>query len=171
MSDIHHYVDNDHDYLKIVDHILQNEEFNKLRNIEHHGLTRYDHCLKVSYYAYKVAKTLKLDYREVARGGLLHDFFLSDDERTGKEKFISIFVHPKKAEKKACEHFELSERECDIIRSHMFPINFTVPKYIESWVVNIVDKCVGTYEFAKKFKKQLTYSMNIWLLIFVSFFK
>ena len=53
----------------------------------------------------------------------------------------------------------------------MFPINFTVPKYIESWVVNIVDKCVGTYEFAKKFKKQLTYSMNIWLLIFVSFFK
>ena len=103
MSNINHSVENDLRYRKIVKNILDNEEFNKIKNIEHHGITRYDHSLKVSYYSYKIAKTLKLDYRQVARGGLLHDFFLSGEDRTFKDKFLSTFVHPKKAEKNAKE--------------------------------------------------------------------
>ena len=88
MSNINHSVENDLRYRKIVKNILDNEEFNKIKNIEHHGITRYDHSLKVSYYSYKIAKTLKLDYRQVARGGLLHDFFLSGEDRTFKDKFL-----------------------------------------------------------------------------------
>ena len=171
MSDIHHYVNKDDSYLRIVNNILQNEEFNKLKNISHHGLTRYDHCLKVSYYSYKVAKTLRLDYKQAARGGLLHDFFLSSNEQTFKEKFISFTTHPKKAEKKARELFDITEKESDIIASHMFPISIRIPKYIESWVVNVVDKSVASFEFCKKFKKQIGYAMNLYLIFFINFIK
>ena len=63
------------------------EEFLKLKKCEHHGISRFDHSLKVSYKAYKFAKKNNLDYKAVAVGGLLHDFFI--DENVGlKEKFL-----------------------------------------------------------------------------------
>ena len=74
----------DREYSQLVYHILINSEFNKIKSIEHHGVTRYEHSLKVSYYSYKIAKFLHLDYKDVARGGLLHDFFLSNEDRTSK---------------------------------------------------------------------------------------
>lgn len=168
MSNINHSVEKDLKYIRIVKHILNNEEFRKIQKIEHHGITRYDHSLKVSYYSYKVAKALKLDYKQVARGGLLHDFFLSDDDRTLKDKFLSTFVHPKKAEQNAIEYFNVNEKEADMIRSHMFPINLTIPRYAESWIVNIVDKVIGIYEFGMKFSKQIRYASNLYLLFLIN---
>ena len=64
----------DEEYLFIINHILENNEFQKLNNIKHHNTTRMDHSLKGSYYSQKRAKALRLDYEDVARGGLLHDF-------------------------------------------------------------------------------------------------
>lgn len=171
MSDIHHYVDKDDSYLRIVNNILENEEFNELKNISHHGLTRFDHCLKVSYYSYKVAKTLRLDYKQVARAGLLHDFFISGEEKKLKDKVKLFVMHPKKAEENAKKLFDITEKESDIIKSHMFPVSFTVPKYIESWVVTLVDKGVASFEFCKKFKKQIGYAMNLYLIFFINFIK
>ena len=66
----------DQEYLQIIDNIMSNKEFRKIDNIKHHNTTRLDHSLKVSYYSYKIAKTLKLDYKDVAVGGLLHDFYI-----------------------------------------------------------------------------------------------
>ena len=44
--------------------------------------------------------------------------------------------------------------EKDIIYSHMFPLIPTrPPKYLESWVVSLVDKVVATYEFASSYSK------------------
>ena len=78
---------NSKEYKKIVKHILRNKEFKKLYNIEHHGISRYEHLVKISYYSYKLAKKLKLDYKSVAIGGLLHDFYLDGNERSKKRKF------------------------------------------------------------------------------------
>ncbi len=161
----------DIEYTKLVDDILLNNEFNKLDNIEHHGITRYDHSLKVSYYSYKIAKALRLDFRDVARAGLLHDFFMSNPDRTQTERFISTFVHPKKAARNAKEVFGINDKEADIIKSHMFPINLTIPKYAESWVVNLVDKCIGGYELSKKFKYQLSYGANLLMIVIFNFMK
>lgn len=161
----------DREYSQIVYHILINEEFNKIKQIEHHGVTRYDHSLKVSYYSYKIAKFLHLDYKEVARGGLLHDFFLSNEDRTKKERFVSTFVHPKKAVKKATENFDLGEKEIDMIRTHMFPVNIAVPKYAESWIVSFVDKAVAIAEFSKTFKYRLAYMMNIYFLFLLNYIR
>ena len=158
-------------YMSIVNNILDNEEFMKIKKIEHHGISRYDHSLKVSYYSYKIAKILHLDYEQTAVGGLLHDFFLSPENRTQKERMKSVFTHPKQAVEMARTQFELTKKEEDMIRSHMFPINLSVPKYAESWIVSMVDKCVATNEFAIKFRFRLKYAYNLFLLFAISFIK
>ena len=68
----------DFEYIDIVRDIINNEEFLKLKFYRHHDNTRLDHCLKVSYNAYKLAKKFNLDYKAAARAGLLHDFFYGD---------------------------------------------------------------------------------------------
>jgi uncharacterized protein len=158
-------------YMNIVQNILNNDEFLKIKNIEHHGTSRYDHSLKVSYYSYKVAKALKLDYEQTAVGGLLHDFFLSPENRTNKERFLSTFTHPKKAVEKARENFSLTKKEEDMIRTHMFPINLAIPKYMESWIISTVDKCVAVNEFSVKFKFKIRYAYDLMLLFFITFVK
>ena len=62
-------------------------------------------------------------------------------------------------------------KEEDMIRSHMFPINLSVPKYAESWIVSMVDKCVATNEFAFKFRFKLKYAYNLFLLFVISIMK
>ena len=157
--------------MSIVNNILDNKEFLKIKTIEHHGISRYDHSLKVSYYSYKIAKILHLDYEQTARGGLLHDFFLSPEDRTQKDRLKSVFTHPKQAVLMAKSEFELTKKEEDMIRSHMFPINLSVPKYAESWIVSMVDKCVATNEFAIKFRFRLKYAYNLFLLFAFSIIK
>ena len=157
--------------MSIVNNILDNDEFLKIRQIEHHGISRYDHSLKVSYYSYRIAKALHLDYEQTAIGGLLHDFFLSPEDRTQKDRLVSVFTHPKQAVDMAKSQFDLTTKEIDMIRSHMFPIKLSVPKYAESWIVSMVDKCVATNEFAIKFRFRLKYAYNLFLLFAISFIK
>lgn len=161
-------IEKDMEYKNIVNHILNNNKFNEIKKIEHHGTSRFEHSLKVSYYSYKIAKCLKLDSDEVARGGLLHDFFLSDEDRTTKDRVISTFVHPKKAVENAEEQFSISDKERDIIKTHMFPVNLSLPKYTESWIVNFVDKVVGFSEFCHKFGYKLAYVANVYLLFLIN---
>ena len=162
---------NDLQYLNIIKNYINNEKFQMTKKIEHHGITRFEHSLKVSYYSYKIAKYLHLDYSETAVGGLLHDFFISDEDRTVLEKLESTFTHPKVALNTALEEFDLSIKQQDMIRSHMFPINLSVPKYMESWIVSTVDKCVAIEEFSHKFKFQLKYSYNLLLIFLISIIK
>jgi len=157
-------------YYLIVEDIIKNEEFNKLETIEHHGTNRLKHSKRVSYYSYEVCKKLHLDYIAAARAGLLHDFFLSDNERTKKDRIISFFTHPKKALENANKYFELSDKEQNIIKSHMFPTNITLPKYLESWIVSTVDKIVGTYEFLEKMSLKHMYVPNLYILLLIQIF-
>lgn len=152
-------------YSSIVKDILNNEEFNKTKYIEHHGVTRYDHLCRVSYYSYILAHKLRFKEREVARAALLHDFFFSDELRTGKEKFLSTFIHPKWALKKSKKHFELNKVEENIIESHMFPLNPKLPRYKESFLVSIVDKFVAAYEFSLKLRLKFKYVTNVLILV------
>ena len=160
----------DEEYINIVKHILNNEEFLKLKKYEHHGITRFDHSLKVSYQAYKFAKKYDLDYKSVAIGGLLHDFFHSSNVSL-KEKIISTFNHSLKAEMNALEKFNVNRKEADIIRSHMFPLNLVVPKYKESWLVSLYDKKVALLEFSYKLGYKIRYASNLSILLLLNFIK
>ena len=54
------------------------------------------------------------------------------------------------------KHFSLTPKEKDIIVSHMFPVAPTrVPKYLESWIVDLVDDFVSITEEVKAKKRSL----------------
>ena len=158
-------------YKHIVKPILRNENFKKTYNIEHHGISRMEHSLKVSYYSYLIAKKLKFDYEAVARGGLLHDFYLDGDQRCSKDKFLDVFIHPKKALLTSKKFFELSKLEENIIVSHMFPFSIclAIPKYKESILVDCVDKVIGAYEMLREVKCKTVYKFNYVLILIMLF--
>ncbi len=163
----------DMQYTNIVNDILEHKEFIKTKEVTHHGMNRYDHSVRVSYYSYKLAKMLKLDYEEVARAGLLHDFFLVDNiDFTIKEKLNTLVNHPKYAVAFASKYFDLNDKEKDIILTHMFPIAINrLPKYAESWLVNVVDNAIAISEAMYTYKYQLTKVANISLLVLLNFFR
>jgi len=164
----------DEEYLFIINHILENDEFKKMDNIKHHNTTRLNHSLKVSYYSYKIAKSLRLDYEDVARGGLLHDFYINEIRNCDKVKDkILLFStrHPNEALINASNNFELSEKEINIIKSHMFPVDYRIPKYAESWIVSLVDKVLSFGEFSKRFGYKLSYLFNLYLLFILNIIK
>lgn len=154
------FIYNDEEYMEIVNDILENKKFQEIKTLEHHGYTRYEHSLKVSYITYKLSKLLMLDYVSAARGGLLHDFFISENNRGIKERFVSALTHPFKAVENAKQEFSINAKEKNMIESHMFFANFIrLPKYLESWLVILSDTIIGTYELSMTAKeKAVTYA-------------
>ena len=53
----------------------------------------------------------------------------------------------------------------------MFPINISVPKYLESWVVSGIDKVVAISELSLKYKFKFRYAYNVLLLFVLGFIK
>ena len=103
--------------------ILNDPRFQKLRSFEHHGPanTVYDHSLAVTRAAYRIACALHLSEEETAsvvRAALLHDFFGYDWH---------------------------SDRECDAIARHMFPLA-PIPRSRIAWIVTLADKAVASRE-------------------------
>jgi uncharacterized protein len=159
------------EYLDLVSHILNNPKFDETKDIVHHGLNRYDHSLRVSYYSYRIAKALRINYEDAARGALLHDFFISSNNCSYNSRFKSIFRHPKQALENASKHFALSDIEADIIKKHMFPLTISPPKYLESWIVDIVDDIVSIAEQGYLVRKQLTAITNFALIMLIGYLK
>jgi uncharacterized protein len=114
--------------------------------IQHGNVTCLEHCKKVSFKSYQIAKRLKLDYKSAARGGLLHDFFLYDWHIPGSHVGLHGFRHAKTAFKNASKHFELNRKEKDIILKHMWPLNIVPPRFLESVIVLLVDNYYSSVE-------------------------
>ncbi|MDI3537714.1 MAG: uncharacterized protein PWP30_2196 [Eubacteriaceae bacterium] len=143
------------EFITIVADITENYEFQKLKNIVHHGNGLFSHSVAVGYYSFRVAKALGLDYVAIARAAILHDFYLEAWQETKKDskgiqriKDMHGFSHPKTALENTKKHFELSEKQEDMIVKHMFPLTPIPPTNVGSWVVTIVDKVVATQELA-----------------------
>ena len=164
-------VENDYNYSMIVQDILTNEDFCKLKYIEHHATTKYAHSIRVSYHAYRITKMLHLDYIKTARAGLLHDFAISKNGRTEIERFKDTFTNPKQALIESKKRFNLTELEENIIISHMFPTYTALPKYLESWIVVLTDKTIGLKELLGKLKYKLSYYKNIYILCIFNIIK
>lgn len=137
------------EYYDIIKEIIEHPEFQKRKTYAHHGkITVYDHCLSVSKLSYKIAKKLKKDYKAAAIGGLLHDFYYEPWQgKKIKQPFLKKhgFTHAREARNNSYRYFEIymNEKIENIILRHMFPLNITPPKYSESWIVTLADKCVS----------------------------
>lgn len=152
--------------MNIIYDILENKNFLSLEKCKHHGINRLEHSMRVSFYSYCIAKKLKLNYIETARGGLLHDFFHVEELTPKKQKFC-FAVHPYQSLDNASNNFSLSALEKDIIINHMFPtLPHKIPKYMESWLVCFVDKAVAMYEFYCSYGRSKVYKFaNIYLAL------
>lgn len=156
------------EFNSIITDIIKNEEFQGMKKITHHGITRFNHSLRVSYYTYLVTKKLKLNYVEATRAALLHDFFT--DETSGMKTKEALKQHPKIAVENSKKYFELSKMQEDIIEKHMYPITKKLPKYKESWVVDIVDDVASLYERTYSINKELKTAMNfIFIMLLIRF--
>ena len=133
-------------FLEIINDILANKSIQNLKLYKHHyAYTRLEHCLSVSYYTYVICKFLHLDYKSAARAALLHDLFFYDCEDKISRPKNHIKNHPKIALENANKLFNLNKKEQDIILKHMWPLTFSPPKYLESFIVTIVDKYCAFY--------------------------
>lgn len=133
------------EFNNLVKDIIENPNFKELNNEIHHGVSRYGHSLRVAKGVYKVTKVLHLNYEEATRAAMLHDFFFSYQlEENGECK--NLVEHQKMALLNASAYYELTNRQKNMIESHMFPLCVKLPKYKESFCLTVVDKCVAIKE-------------------------
>lgn len=115
-----------------------------------HGFTSvYRHSLHVTYESCLFAErySLPVDYTALIRGAFLHDYFLYDwHDKEHEHKRPHGFYHPTAALENAMEDFELSFREKNIIKRHMFPLTIIPPMCLEAWIVCLMDKVCSTRE-------------------------
>ncbi len=155
------------EFVDIVSDILLNKEFQEMRHIHHHSLdcSRYEHSVFVAHMSYNVCNALGLDSQAAARGGMLHDFVVPSQLNSEVKTFKMLFIHNRVATQHAQMHFELSEKEHNIIASHMWPLSINgVPLSPEAIIVNNIDnlcaiiELFGLYRFTRTAKTYALYS-------------
>ena len=87
--------------------------------------------------------------KELIRGALLHDYFLYDwhtQDYVSPHK-LHGFYHPGRALKNAQQEYQLTPRERDIIKKHMWPLTISaMPMCREAWIVTMADKWCSLME-------------------------
>ena len=156
------------EFESIANEIINSEKYQSLKSENHHGLSRYEHSLRVAKNTYRLSKKMKLDYISATRGALLHDYF-TDEEYRNTKGMKKYSMHPVIALNNAIREYELNPIEENVIVSHMYPMGKTKPNCKESWLVTSVDKSVAIYECARyKFKECLAFTF-ILLINFMHF--
>lgn len=131
--------------------ILESSNFRSTKQyIQHGNMTVYGHCMNVAKYSLSISQKLhiKCSQRELIRGALLHDYFLydwHDEEHIGIQN-LHGFYHPGKALENAEKEYDLTQRERDIIKKHMWPLTIVPPMCREAWIVTMADKWCSLME-------------------------
>ncbi|WP_313134241.1 HD domain-containing protein [Anaerocolumna sp.] len=151
----------------VIKQLCENSRFPQTTKYKQHGrISIYEHSIAVAYTSCWIARKLhfNVDYVLLIRGALLHDYFLYDWHDRNNGYRLHAFSHPRKALQNACEDFELTPKEKNIILRHMFPLTPIPPYYLESWIVCVADKfcalketfrmndiqlkkCLGVYQY------------------------
>ncbi len=154
-------------FLETVSDILQNPEYRKLAEFKHHSSSILDHCLQVGYISYLIGRRFHMDTTALARGGVLHDFFLYDwrSDRFDYSSFSAFkkshaFRHPSIALQNAENCFDLNAREKDIILHHMWPVTIKPPHYKETYLVSTVDKYTACQEYILRTEPNLSVELK-----------
>lgn len=137
------------EFYSLVEDITNNQKFNKLNREIHHGISRYDHSMRVAKWTYLTSKFFNMKKKEeTTKAALLHDFYIDEDLK-GQKSLKKLGTHPNMALENSLKYYNLNDLQQDIITKHMFPCTLKIPKYKETWLVSIVDKAVSTYEMLR----------------------
>ena len=113
--------------------------------IQHGDVSVYVHVCSVARASLAAADALahvglRVDRSSLLRGALLHDYFLYDWHNPENGHRLHGFSHPYTACRNAEVDFDLTPRERNIIRHHMFPFVPVPPTCREAWIVCMADK-------------------------------
>ena len=136
--------------------ILRSREFNSsAKNIQNGNMSVRQHSINVAKTSVKISRMIPVQFkeREIIRGALLHDYFLYDwhDNHTTLHDILHFykmhgFSHPGTALKNASREFDLTLREEETIRKHMWPLTIVPPTCREAWIVTLADKYCSLLE-------------------------
>lgn len=155
------------EFYNLVDEYINHPKVLEMKEYTHHGIRRYDHCFRVAYHTYKITKYLHLNYQSATKAAMLHDFY-TDELDEEKSKIKRYRIHPKIAAQNAKKYFKITDMEEDIIVRHMFPVTFTPPRYLESWIVDLVDDFASVYERCYSMKMDIKSYANVFAVIILS---
>jgi len=130
--------------------LLNSEQVRMMGRWHHHGpVTTLDHSLFVAYCSYRAARALRLDARAAARAGLLHDLYLYDPRDKSAHPGNQCLDHPRAAARNAAALTWLTEKERNIILSHMWPLGGALPRSPEALLVDLVDTLCAALELCR----------------------
>ena len=146
----------------LVGKLIETDEDQSLKEFEQHlEIDRIQHILGGSYLTYKICKKLGWDYEEATRAAVMHDLVYYDwrDGTTGAWHKGHGYKHPIYAAMNAKELCpELTVKEENMIRCHMWPFTVVPPKFKEGYIVLFSDKYCATreiiYSLSKKNKEK-----------------
>ena len=162
----------DKEFLSIVDELINNKTVQEMKKYrQHYETSCFDHCYMVSYYCYLICKKYNLDYVSATRAGMLHDLFLYDWRvRQPGRKGLHAFTHGKLACENASKLFDLTQKEKDMIITHMWPVTMKFPTSIEGFILTFVDKYCATSETLEVLKSRLLMKKALrYAYVFLSF--
>ncbi len=152
------------EFIKIAETLLEKPQLKALSQCNHHrGKTRLEHVREVAFLSFQWGKRLSLDGNAIIRGALLHDLFYYDWLHEGPR--FHGFRHHNIALKNARKLTNLSKKEEDIIKKHMWPLTVIPPVYMESLIVSIIDTFCSARDYInfrehKKTKKPVAVLNN-----------
>ena len=130
--------------------MMEHPEVKRMKKYKQHRNTdTYSHCLHVTLKSIWIIQHtgIRADMNAVIRGAMLHDYYLYDAMTAGITPWRHGWTHPETALTNAGRIFSLSQKEKNIIYSHMWPIHIThIPKCREAVIVNIADKVCAVEE-------------------------
>ncbi len=138
------------EFVALTRELLESHQVRMMGRWKHHGpVTTLDHSLFVAFSSYRLARLLRLDAYAAARGGLLHDLYLYDSRDRSAHPGNQCLDHPRAAARNAAQVTDLSDKERNIILSHMWPLGGALPRSLEAWLVDLVDTVCATLELTR----------------------
>lgn len=136
------------DFWLLTEELLSDRRVQRMNSFIQHGrVTTYRHCVAVALlcYAFSRRSPIRIDNSLLLRAAILHDYYLYD-WHTHNDR-LHGFHHPSIAAKNARKDFCISQKEADMIRSHMWPLTLlAVPRSREALLLCLADKICSSYE-------------------------
>ena len=152
-----------------IDDLLATDQVRSMSSVTQHvkDVTCLDHSIFVAYVTFRLCRFFHLRAILATRGALLHDMFLYDQHDSANYVGSHLVNHGFQACKNAARLYQtldtsLSDLERDIIIKHMWPVFPHMPKYTESYIVNLADKVCTIAELSHLYhafsmKKKLSF--------------
>lgn len=130
--------------------LLENPNIRRMQDFpQHKSSNTLRHSTSVARLSFVLAEKFRwnISEEELVRGALLHDYYLYNARETEIGGYKHGISHPLTALGNAMQDFELTEKEQNIIKGHMWPLTlFKPPRSKEAVLVCIADKYVAAKE-------------------------